>query len=138
MRYPNFDWNYFNIYNNPNFNNYIIEYFKNNQINYFEVCKNIELTEFNLKFLDNKINWNGISLNDKLNESFIDKYKNFINFDSVCKNENISFEYLIKNIDKIKLMYNITNSPNLNIYYYEKYKNQLLFNNYQLFTPLKF
>jgi hypothetical protein len=131
---PKFNWNYYTLHENPNF----LKYYINNENNYFNISKNIDLNEFNLRNLGNNINWNGISLNKNLDENFVEKYKDNINFDSICKNKNISFDYLIKNIDKIKLVYNITNNPNLTINDYEKYKNIYLFNNYELVRHANF
>lgn len=119
-----FNWNYDIIEYNPN---YTIKY--NNSNSYYKY-KNSNIKDLDLN--DNDINWYGISCNKSIDENFVEKNKENIDFDKICSNQNISFEYLIQNIDKIKQIYNLSNSPNLEIKHYEKYKDKLLFNYYKI------
>jgi len=116
----------------PHYNLENIQKYNIQNINYYQLCRNIDLTDENLELIGDNINWNGISLNKNLNEEFVEKYKEYINFDRICINKNISFQYLLKNLDKIKLIYNLSNNPNITIEDYENYKNKIIFNEYYL------
>ena len=119
-----FNWNYDIIEHNPN---YTIKYKNNNS--YYKY-KNSNIKDLDLN--SNDINWYALSCNKNIDENFVEKYKKNIDFNNICNNPNISFEYLVKNIDKINQKYYLSNSPNLKIKHYEKYKNKLLFNYYKI------
>jgi hypothetical protein len=49
--------------------------------------------------------WDVLSIHQKLSEEFIDKYQDELCWENICRFQNMSKDFVMKHLDKIKLPY---------------------------------
>ena len=72
--------------------------------NLTEFCKKRDLSESFIELFKDEVSWSTISLyNNKLSENFIEKNKKNLNIEWLVERYDFSLDFLIRNIDEIKL-----------------------------------